>query len=145
MSQQHSKTSQAEAAQNIPGQVWEHETAKKVTACIQAHCDTSKDPWQRYSVRDTIIRICIPVLSLNGCLILDPIMVSIFISVIQACLPRIMRSEWATFCKMFSTILDILLFWKREKNCIQKAVIDPSTQGKAVERDLIHLGRLVHT
>ena len=46
---------------------------------------------------------------------------------------------------MFSTILDILLFWKREKNCIQKAVIDPSTQGKAVERDLIHLGRLVHT
>lgn len=42
-------------------------------------------------------------------------------------------------------MLDILLFWKREKNCIRKAVIDPSTQRKAAERDLIHLRRLVHT
>lgn len=73
------------STENIPGQVWEHETAKKGTACIQAHCDTAKDPWQRYSVRDTIIRICVLVLSLNGCLILDPVMVSVFTSVIQAC------------------------------------------------------------
>lgn len=28
----------------------EYETAKEVTACSQAHCDSSKDTWQSYKL-----------------------------------------------------------------------------------------------
>lgn len=73
------------STEHIPGQVREHESAKKVTAGSRAHGDASKDTWQRYSIRDTIIRIRVLVLSLNGCLVLDPVMVSVFISIIQEC------------------------------------------------------------